>query len=178
MSSIIGLLGKAGSGKSTVAAYLAQNHGFKVVRFADSLKDMMRQLGLTDAHIEGDLKEVPCDLLMGKTPRQAMQWLGTEWGRNMVGENLWVNQWLNRATRHRLVVAEDVRFPNEVLTLRENGGKLIRIKRPGQHRSSATFGHTSENLLDKLDADAEVVNDGSITDLCAGVYKAAMELFS
>ena len=43
---------------------------------------MLYQLGLGEAHIEGALKEVPCELLGGKTPRYAMQTLGTEWGRD------------------------------------------------------------------------------------------------
>ena len=46
---IIELGGRAGSCKSTVAAHLAAR-GYKRVRFADPLKDMMRALRLDERH--------------------------------------------------------------------------------------------------------------------------------
>jgi hypothetical protein len=78
---LIALTGYAGSGKSTLADILACEHGFTVVKFAGPLKAMLRALGLDEREIEGDLKEQPCQLLAGHTPRRAMQTLGTEWGR-------------------------------------------------------------------------------------------------
>jgi hypothetical protein len=51
---------------------------WRQVKFAGPLKSMCMALGLTEAHIEGHLKEVPCELLCGQTPRHAMQTLGTE----------------------------------------------------------------------------------------------------
>ena len=85
---LLGIHGKAGSGKSTAAQVLIDG-GFKRVKFADPLKNMLRAIGLTDQHIEGDLKEVPCDMLLGQTPRHAMQTLGTEWGRGCIGGEFW-----------------------------------------------------------------------------------------
>jgi putative protein kinase ArgK-like GTPase of G3E family len=78
---IIGLTGLMGSGKSLAAQEL-ERIGFTRTRFAGSLKDMMRVLGLTEEEIEGNLKETACALLGGKTPRYAMQTIGTEWGRS------------------------------------------------------------------------------------------------
>ncbi len=47
----------------------------------------------TEDKIEGSLKAKPCSLLAGKTPRHAMQTLGTEWGRNCIGDGFWINLW-------------------------------------------------------------------------------------
>ena len=70
---LIGIAGRLGSGKTLAADTLCVNHNFVKVKFAKPIKDMMRTLGLDDRHIEGHLKEEPCDLLDGETPRWAMQ---------------------------------------------------------------------------------------------------------
>lgn len=140
---IIGLSGKAGAGKSTVAKYLEKQHNFQRIRFADTIKNMLRVAGLSDAHIEGDLKEKPCELLCGKTPRQAMQSLGSEWGRHMIGEDFWVRLWAARAAQYPLVVVEDVRFDNEAATIRNLGGIIIQIECPWSGSASGG-GHASE----------------------------------
>lgn len=149
---IIGLTGVAGSGKSTAADYLQRKHGFYRIRFAAPLKEAMRSIlgaaGL-DNHIiermiEGDLKEQPHDALLGKTPRYAMQTLGTEWGRNLIDESFWVNLtclYLTSLSPDACAVIEDVRFENEAALIRKFGGKIIRMEGrggiPGNHSSEA-----------------------------------------
>lgn len=172
MAKIVALTGKAGAGKSTVAAHLEEKHGFKRVRFADPLKNMLRSLyrdaGLDDETIErkidGDLKEQPCDVLRGRTPRQAMQWLGTEWGRELIAPDFWTELWARRAFPHRLVVVEDCRFDNEAQMVRAAGGILFEVRRPGC-AGGAAAGHKSEAGL--TGAAAAIVNDGSVADLAA-----------
>lgn len=126
---LIGLTGKAGAGKSFAAKRLIEKHGFVLIKFADPLKNMLRALGLTDDHLEGHLKEVPCNILAGKTPRFAMQTLGTEWGRNIIDDQLWLNQFWRRATAPgmRNVVCDDVRFPNEADLIKQIGGHIVHI---------------------------------------------------
>ena len=74
---IIGLTGLGRkSGKSTAASVpVSSSTGSPQdrVSFAGPLKAMMAALGLSSEQIDGSLKETPCDLLCGKTPRQAMQ---------------------------------------------------------------------------------------------------------
>src|SRR3974390_129308 len=131
MRRIIGLTGKLKSGKSEAAKILCAR-GFTRVRFAGTLKAMMYCLGLNEDQIEGNLKETPCDLLCGKTPRYAMQTIGTEWGRDTIGRSLWVNAWKHAVSKQRdfiPVVADDVRFDNEVEAVRSLGGIVVRIQR-------------------------------------------------
>lgn len=170
---IVGLAGRAGSGKTTAAAAIVARHpGFRRVRFADPIKRMCRELGLTDAQVDGDEKELPMKLLCGHTPRFAMQSLGTEWGRNMIGEGLWINA-LMVAARDLLnqglsVVVDDVRFPNEVEAIRRMGGVLVRIVRPDSN-PPAGGEHMSERLVDMLDVDHVVKNDGTRDELAGRV---------
>jgi hypothetical protein len=162
---IIGLCGKIASGKSTAASYLETRYGFKRVRFAGPLKAMMAALGLSHAEIEGHLKERPCDLLGGKTPRFAMQTLGTEWGRNLIDSELWVRAWLRATEGWPLVVADDVRFPNEAKAVRDAGGLLIRIERPLPYND--ILGHASEEQ--NFPVDRVVQNNAGIRELADNI---------
>jgi hypothetical protein len=141
---IIAFTGLAGSGKSTAAAHLVKHRGFTRLRFAGPLKAMMAALGLTPAQVDGNEKEVPCELLGGKTPRYAMQTIGTEWGRDLIDSNLWINAFnaaLAKVAAGVPVVIDDCRFPNEADAVRAAGGILVRIERPGAGTASV---HSSE----------------------------------
>ncbi|APT31945.1 hypothetical protein MCBMB27_02654 [Methylobacterium phyllosphaerae] len=172
---IIALSGRAGCGKSTAAAYLVERHGFARVRFAGPLKAMLRaylaEIGLgpeaIEALIEGDRKEKPSPVLAGRSPRYAMQHLGTAWGRELMGPDFWTRAWeeaVERAFERGAlgVVAEDCRFENEAAAVRAVGGSVLRIERPGL--PAIAGGHVSESGI--KDAYA-VLNDGSPDTLFA-----------
>lgn len=160
---LIALTGYAGSGKSTVAEHLARAHGYRRIRFADPLKDMLKVgFGLTDEHVNGGLKETPLDVLGGRSPRQAMQTLGTEWGRETMHPELWVRAWRARVDASTAgVVVEDLRFLNEARMVRARGGEIWRIHRPG----CSAGGHISEQELDRITPRAVITNDGEIEEL-------------
>ncbi len=163
MRRIIGFTGKLKSGK-TEAAKILVGHGFTRVRFAGPLKSMMACLQLTDAEIEGALKETPCDLLCGKTPRFAMQTIGTEWGRNTIGADLWVNAWkrlVEKHEDHQHVVTDDARFENELAAVRSLGGIIVQIVRPAADRIYVS-NHESEQL--ECTPDLTINNDGTLED--------------
>ena len=158
---LIGLCGFKQCGKSTASKALVSD-GFHKLSFAGPLKGMLAALGLTEAQLNGDQKEVPCDLLGGKTPRWAMQSLGTEWGRECIDEHIWTRAFISQARRHLLagtsVVCDDVRFPNEVHAIQQAGGKVIRILRDGCETSN----HESEFHIPSLKVDAYFLNNGSV----------------
>lgn len=171
---IVAFCGLAGSGKSTAAEYLADEYGFTRTRLATPLKAMLRAYlatvgvdGVTvERMIEGDLKEVPSDVLAGRTPRYTMQTLGCEFGRDIMGPSFWVHAW-KRACDEALgagawgVCVEDVRFPDEAEAIRAKGGKVICIVRPGLTVGS----HRSEAM--GFSPDHTIRNDGPVEILCA-----------
>lgn len=159
---VVALTGLAGSGKSTLADYLIARHGYVRVKFAGPLKAMMAAIGLSNDHIEGKLKELPTPLLQGKTPRFAMQTIGTEWGRDTIGPNFWTGLWARTANdvldNGGRVIVDDCRFDNEAETVRALGGMVIQLT----GRGGIAGTHQSEA---GVDADIVLHNTGSITDL-------------
>jgi hypothetical protein len=165
---LIGFCGQAGAGKTYAANYLAEAYGYSRVRFAAPLKAMMRALGLSEDEVDGPLKEQPCGLLDGKTPRHAMQTLGTEWGRELIGSELWIRAWGRAAAqfldRGLPIVVDDVRFANEAAAIWSRHGMLVRIDRPGSGSASGAA-HASENQA--LHYDASVHNAGNADEFRA-----------
>lgn len=170
---IVAFMGEAGVGKTTVADYLVAQQGFKRVKFADPLKNMLRAIGLTEAEIEGDLKNEPCDLLQWKTPRHAMQTLGTEWGRKLIGEKFWTDLWIATANNYRLVVCDDCRFPNEAEVIRSMGGRIVKIIRPDHENPAEVAAHSSETSMNGIEPDVTIINDGSLGRLFEAAREAA-----
>lgn len=86
---------------------------------------------------------------VGLTPRQALQTLGTEWGRG-IDEDIWVDYALRRADsllRGRdlyAVLITDVRFLNEARALRARNDELWLIERAGAGLPGAAGDHPSE----------------------------------
>lgn len=162
---LIGLTGYKQVGKSTIAEILRDEHHFLRISFADPLKKMLQAIGLTYADLYGDKKETPNDLLLGKTPREAMQTLGTEWGRDMMGEMLWVKLWERGAVPYLeagiSVVVDDLRFPCESKRIKELGGIVVRVER----NSPQDNGHRSESSVADVYPDYVIQNNASIDDL-------------
>lgn len=144
------------SGKSTVAQLLCE-HNFRTVAVATPLKAMIRTLmehaGYVDSFIfealHGNQKNAPLALLSGRSARELMQTLGTEWGRNMVGTDLWLAS-VSKSIRavHESgynVVIEDVRYTNEMnFLVNQFDATAIKVVRPGV---ADTSGHSSEGGL-------------------------------
>lgn len=166
---VVALTGLAGSGKSTLADYLIARHGYVRVKFAGPLKAMLKAAGLNDNQIEGDQKETPTRLLQGRTPRYAMQTLGTEWGRSLMGQGFWTFLWEDAALKvldnGGRVICDDCRFDNEADVVRSVGGVVIEL----QGRGGIPGGHVSEQ---GVDADIVLHNVGSIADLQARADEA------
>lgn len=164
LPSPVGICGHIGAGKSTAAEFLIEQ-GYKRLPFAKPLKSMLHAIGLTPAHTDGRLKEVPCKELCGKTPRFSMQMLGTEWGRELIGKSLWVNAWMRMVLESHAagvpVVCDDMRFPNEALMVQRLGGFTIYISRIGHGASE----HPSEASIKNLPRDFTILNDFSKEEL-------------
>lgn len=153
---VVAFVGPIGCGKTTATHFL-EHLGYRKVSFADPLKQMLSSLGLTTGQLWGSEKETEAHILCGRTPRHAMQTLGTEWGRQLIHPDLWVRAWQFRCQEHQLVTVDDLRFPNELAAVRSMNGVVVKIIRPGvQHDPS----HESE--AHTLRHDCEVFNAGTL----------------
>lgn len=172
---IIAFCGPAGCGKTAAANYLIDHHGYIRLAFASPLKQMLRTLvemqGATKQEsfkmMFEDLKDVPTYYLAGRTPRFAMQTLGSEW-RDLMDRNLWTKIWLNATEFVPKIVVDDLRFTHEAATVHELGGKIIHIEREG-------FGpgaHTSENDYLNVVPDYYIGNNGDLEHLHMTLYDA------
>lgn len=164
---LIAFSGAAGSGKSE-ASNQAVARGYHRAKFANALKEMLRAFlryrGADETTIErmleGDLKGASSEYFGGRTPRHAMQTLGTEWGRKLIHPDLWTDTEMEKNAPFGCVVFDDCRFPNEVAAIKLAGGQVVKIERPDLF---TTMDHASENQ--KLDVDVIVQNDGTLDDL-------------
>ena len=93
--------------------------------------------------------------------RRLLQAMGTEVGRDMLGEDIWVQALFNQVDS-RPVVITNVRFPNEYMETRRRGGVVWRVSRPGH---TAALGHVSDTALDKFTFDRYIDNDGTVREL-------------
>ncbi|MDO8839659.1 MAG: deoxynucleotide monophosphate kinase [Parvibaculum sp.] len=180
---LIAIHAPAGSGKSEVANHLITTHGFTRVKFAGALKDMIRILmiargcpiDLLPQYLEGTLKDVPTDYLDGSSPRRAMQTLGTEWGRAIMGYDFWLNSAVGEATRllgqGRRVVIDDMRFMNEYHAVRTIGGQVWTVNRSAGPQALVQA-HASEGALPPDLADIVIPNNFDLKCLRAEVDAA------
>jgi hypothetical protein len=162
------------SGKSEVAKALA-SAGCLVKPFANTLKEIgveiLVRLGVCRLEARRflfiDKHEVIPEL--GVTGRHFLQTLGTDWGRNCINRRIWVNAWSCdiRATAwpDHSIVADDVRFPEEVSAIKSLGGQLWWITRPGLEPPDGVDHESEGRLAGSPLIDRVIVNSGSIEQL-------------
>lgn len=138
---ILGFVGFMSSGKGTCADYLVREHGFVKESFANSVKDAVsvvfgwdRQLLEGDTDYSRGWRERADPWWSNRfgyefSPRSALQLMGTEAGRDVFDENIWVYSMFRRIDHSKNYVIADVRFPNEIQKIKEDGGMIIRVKK-------------------------------------------------
>lgn len=128
---LIGLTGKARSGKDTVAAYLEERYNTHTLSFAAPIKAMTCELlDITLSELEKCKDEKFSSI--GCSPRRVMQTLGTDWGRAIFGNDIWIKMLqhqIDDTPPHIPLVISDVRFENEAEMIREQGGVIWHIYR-------------------------------------------------
>jgi len=176
MTKIIGLAGRKQVGKSTAADTL-EGLDFELCSFASTLKLMARILmgdcGLTEQqkqHAERHKEEVLP--LIGVSYRHLLQTLGTDWGRNLINENLWLLTAAHDAGPWDKVVFDDVRFESEAAWIREQGGLIIHIERALDHPEDL---HASEHGIAYGVGDVRVFNLGSLDDLHDRIHAIGLQ---
>lgn len=146
-------LGTSRVGKDTLADEIVRRHGAVKLGFADPIRAFVASLAGCSQEYLQEHKTTPMKALCHRTPRVAMQTLGTEWGREMIGEDLWVNAAMIHAGRIERtsgspVVFTDLRFPNEAEAIIEQGGIVIEVIRIMGASGAITYNvHPSERRL-------------------------------
>lgn len=178
---IIGISGKAGSGKDTAAKMLEVlyanpdisyedfvNKRYKnfadiqIVHFADSLKEtaqVLFRIGEWETNTQ-EGKKTTIDWI-GKTVRELLQGIG-QGLRDAIDFDLWVKILFANTEDWSNYIIADVRYPNEIKAIKERNGILLRIDRKG----AGAGNHSSETALDDYkEWDVHIENNGSIEDL-------------
>ena len=178
---IIGISGKAGSGKDTAAKMLEvlyanpdisyedfANKRYKnfadiqIVHFADSLKEttqVLFRIGEWETNTQ-EGKKTTINWI-GKTVRELLQGIG-QGLRDAIDPNLWVKILFANTEDWSNYIIADVRYPNEIYAIKKRNGVLIRIDRKG----AGAGNHSSETALDDYkEWDVHIENNSSIKDL-------------
>lgn len=196
---IIGLTGPKACGKDTVADLLTTHCGFVKLAFADTLRqEIADAFGIETLYLSRrETKEAPMgclaldkcqadgfvgrmiiaheeqgqklDRTAPRSPRQIMQWWGTDYRRHQA-PGYWVSQTsarisylLRERIAHRIVVT-DCRFDNEVgMVRKDHGGQIWQIKRNGV--TVAPGSHPSETTGEGFEPDAVINNSNDIRHL-------------
>lgn len=168
---LIGLCGAAGCGKTTVAEGLRDRYGYRVLSFADPLYDAVSAITGVPVERLKDRAVKEAELPgIGKSPRFLLQTLGTDWGRAIVDEDIWVKAAMARVSGDENVVIADVRFDNEADAIRGRGGVVFYVVRPGWRCLAAeTSKHASERGISMDRIDAFIDNSGTVDQLLEGV---------
>lgn len=170
---VVGFTGFLEVGKSTaadgvIAAAVAAEIPVAKFSFAEPGKRMLELIGVPPECLRTEEgKRRPLPEFGGKTGRELMQTLMTDWGRVQVCPDLWV-----RVSAHMmpcaiasdtLLVLDDIRFDNEAEVIAGLGGTIIEVTRPGKVRGT----HPSERGIQRDWIDRFIANDGTIADLQA-----------
>jgi hypothetical protein len=171
---LIGLIGKARSGKDTFARGLVER-GYTRVAFADPLREYVERLDPVvydeDKHLADRLSDILAvygwegikDTGFGPEARRLLQEFGQ--AVRSLQPDFWLRAGMEKARRairdHGGAVITDVRYENEAETIQSAGGVLVRIVRPGLE---STDTHASETELDRYPVDFTVRNSGTAED--------------
>jgi deoxyadenosine/deoxycytidine kinase len=161
---IIGLSGYARTGKDTIADILVDKFSFTKASFAEPIREALVNL---NPLINIGYERMPLDVaveiygweqLKKEAPeiRGLLQRFGTEVGRNMLGQDIWVDQAFNKLNLTEDIVFTDVRFKNEANRIREHGGVICRVFRDDVH---AINKHSSETEMDDYEFDTVIHNN-------------------
>lgn len=185
---IIALNGPKGVGKTTVARalekHLAAYGETAILSYASPIKKMAQALGVLECYlVDPEYKEKPIPGL-GVTSRVLMQTLGTEWGRQMISENIWLwamdraieqeayDYFNNLKDENVFIIIDDCRFDNEADHVWKRGGIVVNLEREGvgytgEHSSERKLSYEPDCVVDCALIDLAVA---SILDVAAGQF--------
>ena len=188
----VGICGFIGSGKDAIGDILCEEKGYVRMSFATAVKEIgsamfnwplhMLSGATEESRIWREQVDDEWSEILGYqiTPRMALQKIGTEAGRNVFGENIFVGKVLKTIKDKypdKKIVITDCRFENEINTIRKYGFKIIHVKRPStmkpwfnEYKNGVDVNeidnlHPSEYKWIRSEFDFEINNDGTKEEL-------------
>ena len=197
--SIIGLVGRAGAGKDTVASILSESHGHIRIAFADALRLEIANSFKIDSRVMDDryekekinehitiarcddqdfifrMQDLGYDIHQHRSPRQILRWWGTEYRRQVCSDKYWLERMQDTIdslmrTGARKIVITDVRFINEAKFVNSLFGQIWRVSRTSADSIKAD--HSSESEQDHICCTTTVSNNGTLGQLIHTVNQA------
>lgn len=203
---LVAIVGKKGSGKDAIGKILCEKHKFSPVAFADKMKILTGDVfKLGAGQLYGTIAQKEAvDSRYGMSAREIMQKIGTEVGRQgkfdtfephvsaemlraafkrhgiETGTDVWVESTRTtikeRRSRFADQVVTDCRFVNEARMIKQEGGCVVRVLRPGV-ATGHSESHPSETEQEQIVADLTIVNDGTLLDLEKSVDEMLFKLW-
>ncbi len=174
---VIGISGISGSGKTkAISDMVSSYHGVYSTGLTSPMKNLLADVGCTEEEISGDLRDTPHELLCGKTPREFQGLIG-KFGREQIGEDLWMNSTGNELKDYMshpaayssnvhygpvVVMIDNIRFQNEVDIINSRfGGIVLRLSRG----DNTPVLEIDMNVSSLTGIHADIRNDGTVFDL-------------
>lgn len=164
MTHVIGVGGKKRHGKDTWAEGLGDD--WAKIGMSDTLCEALLRanpmIKPDGTRVADYLEQLGGDWTKAKDEctevRELLQRLGTEMGRGLFGENVWVDLTWKRVreiqAEGKNVVITGIRFPNELAAVKAAGGTSVYIVRPSLvGKEDGNSNHASENSLSSEDFD-------------------------
>jgi cytidylate kinase len=155
MNNKIALSGRSGSGKTTVAEYLVNRHGYVRCSTGAACRDV-------------------CTRLFGDESKAMLNKVTD--ALKAVDPDVWLRAALSCLDKDTLVVFDSMRFASDYTFLKNQGFemwrleaplavRLVRMERRGQHVRPEDDEHRAETELDRHQFDRFLDNSGEDTDL-------------
>jgi hypothetical protein len=167
----IGVTGAIAAGKDTFADTLVDNPCgvFEKYSLASPMKRIaMDVFGFTPEQVTDHALKETEDPFWGITPRRFLQIMGTDMFRDNFRQDVWLKLAQNHmiANPDKCIVIPDIRFENEAIFIKDMGGILVRIIRPGYSGTTESAGsHSSEQGIPDKYVDRQIQNDSDICSL-------------
>lgn len=181
---VIALCGARRTGKDTVANYIVSQHGYEHIKITSPLKAICKTLfHFSDDQLETDLKEL-VDERWGVSPRQVMQFIGTEIFQFKIQELLpkverkfWINSLVThiQSNPSKKYVISDLRFIHEFEEIKQSIDDVFTIKLVSNRvETNSTDMHSSECEYRSIQEDSLLINNDSKEKL----YKKLDHIFA
>jgi len=168
MPLLIGITGKARSGKDTIAEILHTHYEFTCTAFAGPLK-AAALIAFSDEPSKFSTQEgkASTNHYWSMTRRKMLQDFGEAMCKEF-GEQFWIKRWFLDYSKFKdtdHIVVTDVRKDIEASFIRAMGGVVVHVQREGAGLQGAEGQHVTERGVERVKGDVVIRNDGSIADL-------------